>query len=134
MTSKAIWKLQKNDSSTDEFTDIRRKVGNQVIRAYLLDTVLDSNNIERMNGKLRGPKDEFKDFAKFLILKVSIDNSSVRFLAESGVYENLRIVAVDSNDFAEKESEDLINIFTDALADLEAYETTLILSDDSNVR
>jgi hypothetical protein len=87
-----------------------------------------------MNGKLRGPKDEFKDFAKFLILKVSIDNSSVRFLAESGVYENLRIVAVDSNDFAEKESEDLINIFTDALADLEAYETTLILSDDSNVR
>ncbi|MHA2221072.1 MAG: hypothetical protein ACXAAO_03325 [Candidatus Thorarchaeota archaeon] len=134
MTSKAIWKLQKDDSSTDEFTDIRRKVGNQVIRAYLLDSVLDSNNIERMNGKLRGPKDEFKDFAKFLILKVSIDNSSVRFLAESGVYENLRIVAVDSNDFAEKESEDLINIFTDALADLEAYETTLILSDDSNVR
>jgi hypothetical protein len=133
MSSKATWKLQKDDSTTDEFTDIRRKVGNQVIRAYLLDPVLESNNIQRMNGKLRGPKDEFKDFAKFLILKVSIDDSPIRFLAESGVYENLRIVGVDSTNLAEKESEDLIKIFTDALADLESYETTLILSDDSKV-
>ncbi|MHA2024735.1 MAG: hypothetical protein ACW98U_02445 [Candidatus Thorarchaeota archaeon] len=128
------WKLQWDDSSVDEFTDIRRKVGNQVIRAYLLDSVLASKKIERMNGKLRGPKNEFKDFAKFLILRVSIDGLSARFLAEAGVYENLRIVAVDPIKIAERESEDLIKLFTDALADLDSYDTTLVLSDDSMVR
>jgi len=128
------WKLHWDDSSIDEFTDIRRKVGNQVIRAYLLDPVLVSNKIERMNGKLRGPKNEFKDFAKFLILSVSIDGSSTRFLAEAGVYENLRIVAVDSDKIAERETEELIQLFTEALADLESYNTTLILSNDSMVR
>lgn len=128
------WKLHWDDSSIDEFTDIRRKVGNQVIRAYLLDPVLGSNKIERMNGKLRGPKNEFKDFAKFLILSVSIDGSSTRFLAEAGVYENLRIVAVDSDKIAERETEELIQLFTEALADLESYNTTLILSNDSMVR
>jgi hypothetical protein len=85
-------------------------------------------------GRLRGPKNEFKDFAKFLILQLSVDGSSVRFLAEAGVYENLRIVAVDSNDFAELDSEDLIRIFTDALDKPEQYNTKLVLSDDSKVR
>jgi hypothetical protein len=134
MSSRATWTLQRDDATVDEFTDIRRKVGNQVIRAYLLDPVIGSNKIERMSGKLRGPKNEFKDFAKFLILRVSIDGSSARFLAEAGVYENLRIVGVDSSSLAERDSEDLITIFTDALADLDSFDTTLVLSDDSMVR
>jgi len=134
MSSKATWTLQKDDSSVDEFTDIRRKVGNQVIRAYLLDPVLGSNKVERTNGRLRGPKNEFKDFAKFLILRVSIDGSPTKFLAEAGVYENLRIVGVDSSSLAERDSEYLIKLFTDALEDLDSFETTLFLSDDSMVR
>ncbi len=128
------WTLQKDDSTIDEFIDIRRKVGNQVIREYLLDTVVKKNSIIRVRGKLRGPKNEFKDFAKFLILQISIDGSPAQFLAEAGVYENLRIVAVDKNNLAEQNSEDIIKIFTDALENPDQYETTLILSDDSTVR
>jgi len=128
------WKLQKEDSTIDEFIDIRRKVGNQVIREYLLDSVAKSDMVVRIPGRLRGPKNEFKDFAKFLILQVTIDGSSERFLAESGVYENLRIVAVDSHNLADRNSEELINIFTAALENPEEYNTTLILSDDSIVR
>ncbi len=134
MSSGATWKLQKDDSTIHDFTDIRRKVGNQVIRAYLLDSIIESNRIERMQGRLRGPKNEFKDFAKFLILQLSIDGSPASFLAESGVYENLRIVAVDSNELAERDSEELIRIFTDALENPEPYNTKLVLSDDSKVR
>lgn len=87
-----------------------------------------------MNGKLRGPKNEFKDFAKFLILRLSVDGGPARFLAEAGVYENLRIVGVDSSTLADRESEDLIKLFTDALEDVDSFDTTLVLSDDSMVR
>ncbi|MFX1484779.1 MAG: hypothetical protein ACFFCP_16500 [Promethearchaeota archaeon] len=133
MTSGDTWKLQRDDSTVDEFTDIRRKVGNQVIRAYLLDNI-ESDKIDRVSGKLRGPKNEFKDFAKYLILKISIEGVSARFLAESGVYENLRIVAIDSNELANRDSESLIKIFTNALQNPKGYKTRLVLSEDSKVR
>jgi hypothetical protein len=113
MTPGPAWTLQKNDSTIDEFIDVRRKVGNQIIREYLLDNVVKT---------------------KFLILQISLDGASARFLAEAGVYENLRIVAIDSNNLAERNSEDLIGIFTEALENPEQYNTTLILSDDSTVR
>ncbi|MFW9869660.1 MAG: hypothetical protein ACFFFO_03850 [Candidatus Thorarchaeota archaeon] len=134
MTSGDTWKLQRDDSTVDEFIDIRRKVGNQVIREYLLNNIIESNKIERVSGKLRGPKNEFKDFAKFLILKISIKGVSARFLAEAGVYQNLRIVAVDSNELANRNSESLIKIFADALENPEIYDTRLVLSEDSKVR
>jgi hypothetical protein len=134
MSSEHTWKLHNDDSTIDEFMDIRRLVGNQVIREYLLDIVLKKIPIVRATGKLRGPKNEFKDFAKFLILKVVVDGVSAGFLAESGVYENLRIVAIDSNILAKRSSEDLIRIFTEALENPEQYNTTLILSNDSTVR
>jgi len=134
MNSEPTWKLQKEDSTIDDFIDVRRKVGNQIIRDYLLDTVVINKAILRVPGKLRGPKNEFKDFAKFLILQISIDGASARFLAESGVYENIRIVAVDSKNLAERNTEDLIRIFTEALENPEQYNTTLVLSDDSMVR
>jgi hypothetical protein len=134
MNPRPMWKLQKNDSIIEEFIDIRRKVGNQIIREYLLDKIVKHNKIIRVSGRLRGPKNEFKDFANFLILQISIDRSSARFLAEAGVYENLRIVAVDSSNLAERDSEDLIEIFTKALENPDTYNTTLVLSDDSTVR
>lgn len=134
MTIRPTWKLQKDDSTVEEFIDIRRKVGNQVIREYLLDKVVRSNTIIRIPGKLRGPKNEFKDFAKFMILKMSVDGVAASFLAETGVYENLRIVAVDSNSLADRKSEDLISIFTEALENPDIYNSTLILSNDSIFR
>lgn len=134
MNSGPTWKLQKEDSSVEEFIDIRRKVGNQIIREYLLDNIVKSGKISRIPGKLRGPKNEFKDFANFLILQISINRSSARFLAEAGVYENLRIVAVDSINLANRNAEDLIHIFTDALEKPGSYNTTLVLSNDSTVR
>jgi hypothetical protein len=134
MNSGPTWKLQKNDSSVEEFIDIRRKVGNQIIRDYLLDPLVKNNKVIRVPGKLRGPKDDFKDFANFLILQISIDGTSAKFLAEAKVYENLRIVAVDSSNLAEKNPEELIEIFTEALENPGPFNTTLVLSDDSTVR
>ncbi len=134
MTSGPTWKLENEDSSIDEFIDIRRVVGNQVIRAYLLDSIIDTHRVEKIPGKLRGPKREFKDFAKFLIVKMKNGDSEFKILAEAGVYENLRIVGTDSEELAKKERDEVIKIFTDALEDPEQNNTTLILSNDSEIR
>jgi len=90
--------------------------------------------VEEIPGKLRGPKNEFKDFAKFLIVKMKNGNSEFRILAEAGVYENLRIVATDSEELTKKSRDDIIKIFTDALENPELNETKVILSNDSEVR
>jgi hypothetical protein len=134
MTSGPTWKLVNDDSSIDEFIDIRRIVGNQVIRAYLLDDIMDTRRVEKIPGKLRGPKNEFKDFAKFLIVKMKNGNSEFKILAEAGVYENLRIVGTNSEELAKKSRDEVIKIFTDALEDPELNDTKLILSNDSEVR
>jgi hypothetical protein len=134
MISEATWKLVKEDSTIDEFIDIRRKVGNQVIRAYLLKSVIETNRVERTPGKLRGPKDEFKDFANFLILHVKVGESEFRVLAEAGVYENLRIVATDSEEFSQRTPDEMIKAFTNALEQPDLNNTILILSKDSKVR
>jgi hypothetical protein len=134
MISGATWKLVKEDSTVDEFIDIRRKVGNQVIRAYLLNDIIATNRVKRIQGKLRGPKDEFKDFANYLILHVRNSKAEFRVLAEAGVYENLRIVGTDSVKFAEQTPDEVIKAFTIALEDPEPNNTTLILSKDSKVR
>lgn len=128
------WKLVNEDSSIDEFIDIRRIVGNQVIRAYLLDDILKTRRVEKIPGKLRGPKNEFKDFAKFLIVKMKNGNVEFRILAEAGVYENLRIVGTDSEELKKKTRDEIIKIFTDALENPEVNDTKLILSSDSEVR
>ena len=133
MTSKQTWKLVNGDDSIEEFIDIRRKVGNQIIRAYLLDKIVEAENIERIPGKLRGPKDEFKDFDKFLILQVKDGEETFRVLAETGVYENLRIVATDSEALAGKPPEAITKTFTDALQDPETYDTKLIISNSAKV-
>ncbi|TFG30200.1 hypothetical protein EU528_08540 [Candidatus Thorarchaeota archaeon] len=134
MTSGPTWKLVNGDSSIEEFIDIRRIVGNQVIRAYLLSDIIDSRRVEKIPGKLRGPRNEFKDFAKFLIIKMNDGKSEFKILAEAGVYENLRIVGTDSEELAKKSRDEVIKIFTDALEDPELNDTKLILSNDSEVR
>jgi len=134
MTSGPTWKLIKDDSSIDEFIDIRRIVGNQVIRAYLLDDIIGSHRVEKIPGKLRGPKNEFKDFAKFLILRVKNGESEYKILAEAGVYENLRIVGTDSEELTKKTRDEVIKIFTDALQEPDQNDAKLILSNDSEVK
>ncbi|MGY5858063.1 MAG: hypothetical protein RTU63_01740 [Candidatus Thorarchaeota archaeon] len=134
MTSGPTWKLIKDDSSIDEFIDIRRIVGNQVIRAYLLNDIIESRRVENISGKLRGPKNEFKDFAKFLIVKVKNGDSEYKILAEAGVYENLRIVGTDSEELTKKTRDEVIKIFTDALEEPDQNDTKLILSNDSEVK
>ena len=133
MTSGPTWKLVNDDSSIDEFIDIRRIVGNQVIRVYLLDDIKKTDRVEKIPGKLRGPKNEFKDFAKFLIVRMKNGDSEFKILAEAGVYENLRIVGTDSEELAKMPRDDVIKIFTDALEYPEKNDTKLILSDDSEV-
>ncbi|TFG99366.1 hypothetical protein E4H12_03005 [Candidatus Thorarchaeota archaeon] len=134
MTSGPTWKLVKDDSSIDEFIDIRRIVGNQVIRAYLLNDIIESHRVEKILGKLRGPKNEFKDFAKFLIVRMKNGDLEFYILAEAGVYENLRIVGTDSEVLAMKTQEEVIKIFTDALEEPEKNDTKLILSNDSEIK
>ena len=134
MTSRLTWKLVNDDSSIDEFIDIRRIVGNQVIRAYLLDEIMETRRVEKIPGKLRGPKNEFKDFAKFLIVKMKNGDSEVKILVEAGVYENLRIVGTDSEQLTKKTRDEVIKIFTDALENPDRNDTKLILSNDSEVR
>jgi hypothetical protein len=134
MTSGPTWKLIKDDSSIVEFIDIRRIVGNQVIRAYLLDNIMETRRVKKIPGKLRGPKNEFKDFAKFLIVKVKYGDSEYKILAEAGVYENLRIVGTNSQELTKKTRDEVIKIFTDALEEPDKNDTQLILSNDSEVK
>jgi len=134
MISGDTWKFVKEDTGIDEFIDIRRKVGNQVIRAYLLKSVIESNRVEKVVGKLRGPKNEFKDFDNFLIVHVKNGESEFKVLVETGVYENLRIVATDSKDLAQLTPDELIRAFTNALEEPESNNTTLILSKDTKIR
>ena len=134
MSSEQTWKLKMADGSIEEFVDIRRKVGNRIIRAYLLDNVLQLDRVRRIRASLRGPKDEFQDFDKFLVVEGKQDGDPFRILAESGVYQNLRIVGTDSERIRTMEPTDIIAVFTSALQKPEAFDTTLVLSEQSKVK
>lgn len=134
MTASKSWKLKHEDGSLDEFIDLRRKVGNRVLRAYLLDSITDDERVEKLKVSLRGPKDEFKDSSKFLIIKAFENEIEFRILAEAGVYENLRIVGTDSQTLAEMEPDGIIGTFTNALQNLEEWKTSIIVSTDSRVK
>ncbi|MHA1770259.1 MAG: hypothetical protein ACTSYL_01890 [Candidatus Thorarchaeota archaeon] len=127
------WKLKNADGTIEEFIDIRRKVGNQVIRAYLLDELLQKERTRQIQVSLRGPKDEFKDFAKHFILQAHHDNNEFKILAEFGVYENLRIVGTDSLSIYDMDAADIINLFTEAVQSPEQYGTILLVSEDSKL-
>ena len=117
-----------------EFIDIRRKVGNQIIRAYLLESMLQSQRITRTEISLRGPKDEWMDFAKFLILRVTEGENEFNILAETGVYENLRIVGTDSEEIAQKSPSEITHSFTEALKDPQSCGAVIVLSTDSKLK
>jgi phosphoribosyl 1,2-cyclic phosphodiesterase len=117
----------------ETFLDIRRKVGNQIIRIYLLDDALTEERIERINATLRGPKKEFKDFAKYFILRIQENGDEIRFLTETGIYENMRIVGTDSQKIAQMETEEIVGKYTDALKIPEKYNTSFILNTDSEI-
>lgn len=134
MTTPKYWKLKHENGTLDEFIDLRRKVGNRVLRAYLLDTITDDKRVEKLKVSLRGPKDEFQDSTKFLIVKAFENDIEFRILAEAGVYENLRIVGTDSQTLAEKEPDGIIGTFTNALKNVEEWNTSIIVSTDSRVK
>ncbi len=134
MSSRSAWKLKASDGATIEFQDIRKLVGNQIIRAYLLEGLLSSNRIVREKATLRGPKNEFKDFDDFLVIRLTSENSAFKLLIEANVYQNLRIVGTDSEDLAQKDPDYIVALVTDALVQPDRYETTLLLSDNSKVR
>ncbi len=129
-----MWKLKFQDGTVQEFIDIRRKVGNQIVRAYLLKPVLESQSITRAEISLRGPKNEWKDFAKFLVLRVTKGENEFGILAETGVYENLRIVGTDSEEIAQKSPSEITQAFTEALKDPQGCSAVIILSTDSKVK
>jgi hypothetical protein len=95
---------------------------------------MEEERIERIKASLRGPKDEFRDFAKFLIVTFNHEGNQVKVLVESGVYENLRIVGTGSEAFASLDPESIMTIFTEALNKPEERETSLIMSIDSLVK
>ena len=127
------WTLKYEDGSEEDFLDLRRKVGNRVLRAYLLETITDPSRIIKQKISLRGPKDEFKDSSIFLIVKAIDNDFKFRILAEAAVYENMRIVATDKQDVADKEPDDIIQLFTNALKNPEKSNTAIIVSTDSRV-
>ncbi|TXT57439.1 MAG: hypothetical protein BAJATHORv1_10141 [Candidatus Thorarchaeota archaeon] len=132
LSSNRSWKLKLEDGTIETFTDIRRKVGNRIIRAYLLKPIMEQSRIERIKATLRGPKDEFKDFDKFFILKGKTDIGDFRMLVESGVYENLRIVGTDEEYIASKTPDEVIQILTDSLSN--PVDSLIVVSTDTKVR
>ena len=129
--SKLTWKLKQKDGTTEEFLDIRRKVGNQIIRAYLIDDILQEGKIRHIEVSLRGPKNEFKDFSNYFVLHFTRDGDPIKILVEAGVYENLRIVGTDSSVLSDMPSAEIIQLFTDVVKNPDAFETFILLSPDS---
>jgi hypothetical protein len=132
--SARIWKLKAEDGSVSEFQDIRRKVGNQIHRAFLLNDAFSANRIDKIKASLRGPKDEFKDFDNFFVINASQGSQEFRILVEANVYENLRIVATDSEYISGCDPDTIVEVFTAVLTDLERHDTRLSLSEDTKVR
>ena len=132
LVSDRYWKL-KIDDDIKEYVDIRRKVGNRIIRAYLLEHVLSGNHNERIDASLRGPKGGFNDFAKFLIIRALHDGKEVEILVESGVYENLRIVGTNSKAIAELGADEIVKSLTDSLLEIATHQTVVVMSTDSTV-
>ncbi|MHA1637142.1 MAG: hypothetical protein ACTSUO_08835 [Candidatus Thorarchaeota archaeon] len=134
MNTTKSWTLKYEDGSVDNFLDIRRKVGNRVLRAYLLETLTEQSRIAKQKISLRGPKDEFKDSSIFLIVKACDNDFEFRILAEAGVYENMRIVGTDKQAVADKEPDDIIQLFTNALKNPEECKVEIVVSMDSRVK
>lgn len=128
------WNLTHRDGKVESFIDIRRKVGNQIVRAYLLKPLLDSARVQTIDVTMRGPKSEFQDFAKFIVVSIKHEGHVVKLLAESGVYENIRIVGVDNQSIENLQADDIVDLFAAALAEPESHDSLLLISHDSAVR
>ncbi len=125
------WTLKHKNGTVEEFIDIRRKVGNRIIRAHLIRHFIEQERYTKIHASLRGPKDEFKDFARFFILEAQWQESPLRLLVEYGVYENLRIVGTDTESLLEKEANEIINMFTEIVRASDKYGARLIINEDS---
>jgi hypothetical protein len=122
------------EGSTETFIDIRRKVGNQIIRIYLLDDALKEERIEKISASIRGPKGEFKDFAKFFILRIQDEIGEIQFLTETGIYENMRIVGTNSDEISQLSTDEIVDRYTEALKTPEKFNTMFIVNEDSEIK
>jgi hypothetical protein len=104
------------------------------VRAYLLKPLLEESRVQRMKATLRGPKDEFKDFADYLVLKAHSKWGDFQMLVEAGVYDNLRIVGADREEMNQRQPDELLAMFADALEDPTSHDVVLLISTDSRVR
>lgn len=127
------WNLTHRDGKVESFIDIRRKVGNMIVRSYLLKPLLAGARIQTVDVTMRGPKNEFQDFARFIVVRTKYDGRVVALLAESGVYENIRIVGVDSQSIENLQPDQIIDLFTMALTEPETHDSVLMVSRDSSV-
>jgi len=134
MSSSGTWNLKFADGTSREFIDIRQLVGNRLIRAYVLKPLFELARVQRVKASLRGFKGEFKDFADFLVLAAQDSQGELMFLAEAGVYENLRLVGTNRRDMSARSASEVIDIFTNASSDPKAHDAILVLSTDSKVR
>ncbi|MBS3794668.1 MAG: hypothetical protein KGY80_07215 [Candidatus Thorarchaeota archaeon] len=132
MSGMNLWKL-KSANNVKSFHDIRMKVGNKVIRAYLLDRSFEENRIEKEKLSLRGPKDEFFDAAKFLVLKTGTNEEEYAFLIQAGVYSNLRIVGVDNDNIIDLEPDEIVDMVTEPLENPSEYDSRIVLSRDTKI-
>ena len=99
-----------------------------------MEGLLSGDRIVREKAILRGPRDEFKDFDDFFVMYMTSENVAFRVLVEANVYQNLRIVGTDNESLAQKDPDYIVALVTDALAQPDRYQTTLLLSDSSRVR
>ncbi|MFO7835428.1 MAG: hypothetical protein R6V83_02145 [Candidatus Thorarchaeota archaeon] len=127
-----MWKL-KGTNNVEEFYDIRMKVGNKIIRSYLLDKSFKENRVDKTKLSLRGPKNDFFDAAKFLVVRIHKDDESYAFLIQAGVYSNLRIVGSNSEKITRLKSDEIVDLVTEPLENPSKYDCRITLSDDTKV-
>ncbi len=103
------WVIQ-TDAEDLVFYDTRRKTGTYIIREYILNKVIESGRTSEITGKLITPDKKWRDIEKFVI--VTNEN---KFLIETKVYDNIRIVGVSSEELASRNKDEIYNAFLKSL-------------------
>ena len=106
MTFKIMqWIIKTNDDDI-VFYDTRRKTGAYIIREYVLDNLINEDRVSEIHATLITPDGKWRDIEKFVI----VENND-KFLVETKVYDNIRIVGVSSEELSKQTKEDIYNAF-----------------------
>jgi len=99
------WIIKTNDDDI-VFFDTRRKTGAYIIREYVLDNLINEDRVSEIHATLITPDGKWRDIEKFVI----VENND-KFLVETKVYDNIRIVGVSSEELSKQTKEDIYNAF-----------------------